>query len=138
MNKPDNPLTDLGRPCVTLGVNKIKARYKAHFCLYTATGLLEESHLFTRLKMSERLGLIKGCGVPGMLLFKDGTVELTGVNNSDEAYRLLVSVGRALLGSTLCPRNDNQPAKGCTNTCPGGCTIMKMNHVPLVNENIRP
>lgn len=115
-----------GRPCITLKMGEATARFEAVFHLESAAALLRQSGMFSDVKISTRLGLLKTYGPYKVLLFRDGSISITPVQSKEDAGRLIDEFRTVLAGAALCELNDNKPVIGCKGLCPGGCTRKRL------------
>jgi len=126
---------EISRPCITLGTKIAKAKFEAIFCLEEAKRILERLPIFSEVKVSARIGVLKTYGEVRMLLFEDGSVTIKPAKNPEEVYQFLKKIGMLLWGAQKCELIHNEPVCSCDRlVCEGGCKKLRPYGIPLENE----
>lgn len=116
----DQPF-DIIRPCITLKTGTAAGSFVTPFCLEKALECLRSFPGLEDVRISNRLGILRTYGAFRLLLYRDGSFDLSPVQNPDEARNLLREIGKTLVNAALCPVTGDNPAL-CKDPCAGTCS----------------
>lgn len=132
MNESDKFLPEIIHPCITLRTGAATGSFAAGFDLSKALDCLLGFPGITDVRISKRLGLLKTYGAFRLILYKDGTFDLSPAVNPDTARKLLNEIGKTVAGAALCQFTGMDPAL-CNNPCQNPCPV-KQSRIPLKGE----